>query len=205
MAKRQKLNSALLTDEEAQQPMGLGLLMAATRLGLKYLDGPGPILQLLTEYANEAWAFSMAGGLPARKFWSEMNKKADKLATILKGQDPACMATSWFTDPHQLRAHLYEQLEKERPNDPPNASWRKDPIREYARSFMAFYLDLSEGAVTTPSNGPAEKQAADHMRKYIGLFVNMDSSMFTLISVGGASESGVNPEAPHDLGKSAYG
>ena len=44
--KQQKLNSALLTAEEAQQPMGLRLLMAGTRLGVKYLDGSEPILPI---------------------------------------------------------------------------------------------------------------------------------------------------------------
>jgi hypothetical protein len=168
--------------------MGVGYLMAATRLGLKYLDGPAPILQLLTEYANEARASSSTASLPPRKFWSGIYKKADKLATILKGKDPAYMATPWFTDPRQLRAHLRKQLEKERPDDLPNASWRKDPVREYARSFMAFYVNLPEGTLTPSGVDPVQEQAADHMRKYMGLFVNMDPSMFTLIPITKTAE-----------------
>jgi hypothetical protein len=191
MATRQKLNGALLTEEEKATPIGIGYVMAARRLGLKYLDAAEVMLGLLVEFGNEAWHFSLHAGLPPKPFWKAMNKKADSLAAILKGRDPGYMATSWFTDPHQLRAHLLGELEKARPTDPPGAAWRKDPIREYARSFMAFFLELTENALVPPSSDPMEKQSADHIRKYAGAFLNMDPAMLSLQL--GYNPSGVKP------------
>lgn len=173
MAKKPKMNGELLTQEEWQAPLGLGYTMAADRLGLQYLLGPEPIFSLLVEFANEAWDFSMKAHLPEGPFWKAMNRKADKLATILKGKNPAYMATPWFTDPHQLRAHLRAELQKARPNDPPNAPWRKDPIREYARNFMEFFLDLTEGAVEPQGHTSNQQLVEQHVKRYTGAFMGV--------------------------------
>jgi len=109
-----------------------------------------------------------------------MNRKADKLATILKGRNPAYMATGWFTEPGMLRASLRAQFEKTRPNDPPDAAWRKDPIRAHARAFMEFFLDLAEGAVEGQGSISNQRLAADHFRKYVGDFMGMDPALLSL-------------------------
>ena len=89
MPAKKKLNGELLTSEEMQSPMGLGYVAAAERLGLIYLYDLKVIAQLLVDYANDAYEFSMSANLPAGKFWPALDKKADELAIILKGQNPA--------------------------------------------------------------------------------------------------------------------
>ena len=118
-AKKQKLNGDLLTDEEKGSPMGLGYVSAAERLNLIYLASPEVMLKLLVQFGNEAWEFSMTGGLPKAAFWKAMNEKAETLAIILQGKNPAYMCIPWFTDPNQMTASLRQQLEHERPDAPP--------------------------------------------------------------------------------------
>jgi|ERR1035437_1023890 hypothetical protein len=109
MPAKKKLNGDLLTAEEMQSPMGLGYVSAAERLGLIYLYELKVIAQLLVDYANDAYEFAQTahaqiGPHTVDQFWATLDKKADKLVVILKGQNPAYMATSWFTDPNQMAA-----------------------------------------------------------------------------------------------------
>jgi len=106
MAKNQKLNGDLLTDEEKGSPMGLGYVSAAERLNLIYLASPEVMLKLLVQFGNEAWEFSMTGGLPKAAFWKAMNEKAETLAIILQGKNPAYMCIPWFTDPNQMSSSV---------------------------------------------------------------------------------------------------
>jgi hypothetical protein len=194
VAKKRKTNGALMTDEEKRLPMGLGYPMAADRLGLTYLASANVLLQLLVDFGNEAWDFSMNAHLAKRPFWKAMNQKADKLAEILKGTDPAYMAIPWFTEPEQLRASLYSKMNQAMPDDPPNAVWRKDPIRAHARAFMAFFLELSEGAIAGQGRIPDAQLTADHIRKYAGSFLGTDPTMLSLnLTSGRNKEPSVNP------------
>jgi hypothetical protein len=180
VAKKQKANGDLMTDEERKLPLGMGYTVAADRLGLIYLMDPGVMVRLLVDFANEAYDFSMNVRLTKGPFWRAMNQKADKLAAILKGRNSAYMAPAWFTDPNQLRASLCQQMNLAMPNDPANAAWRKDPIRAHARAFMAFFLELSEGAIDGQGRIPNKKLATDHIRKYAGGFMGMDPAILPL-------------------------
>jgi hypothetical protein len=180
MAKKQKLNGDLLTDDEKNSPMGLGYVSAAERLNLIYLASPEVMLKLLVQFGNEAWEFSMAGGLPKAVFWKGMNEKAEPLAIILQGKNPAYMCIPWFTDPNQMTASLRQQLEHERPDAPPGAAWRKNPVREHARSFMAFFLELSEGAIEGQGKIPDAQLSSEHIKKNAGAFLGMDPKMLQL-------------------------
>ena len=180
MAKKQKTNGALMMDEERNLPLGLGYTMAADRLGLTYLANAEVMLRLLVDFGNDAWDFSMSAHLPKGAFWKALNQKADKLGDILKGKNPAYMAIPWFTEPGQLRASLYSQIDQATPNDPPDAAWRKDPIRAHARAFMAFFLELSEGAIEGQGRIPDAQLTADHIRKFAGSFLGMDPAMLSL-------------------------
>src|ERR1035437_8480033 len=110
MPAKKKLNGDLLTAEEMQSPMGLGYVSAAERLGLIYLYELKVIAQLLVDYANDAYEFAQTahvqiGPHTVDQFWAALDKKADKLAVILKGKNHAYMATTWFTDPNQMAAY----------------------------------------------------------------------------------------------------
>jgi hypothetical protein len=188
MAKKQESNGDLMSDEEKYLPMGLGYAKAADRLGLIYLASGEVMLRLLVDFGNEAWNFSMNAHLAKKPFWKAMNQKADKLADILKGKNPAYMAIPWFTEPGQLRANLYSLLNHATPNDPPDAAWRKDPIRAHARAFMAFFLELSEGAIEGQGRIPNEQLVTDHIRIYAGNFLGMDAAMLSLNLTSGENK-----------------
>lgn len=80
------------------------------------------------------------------------------------------------------------------PDDPPNAVWRKDPIRAHARAFMAFFLELSEGAIAGQGRIPDAQLTADHIRKYAGSFLGTDPTMLSLnLTSGRNKEPSVNP------------
>lgn len=177
MAKNQKLNGDLLTDEEKNSPMGLGYVSAAERLNLIYLASPEAMLKLLVQFGDEAWQFSQTAKLAFKPFWKAMNEKAEPLAKIVQGKIPAYMAIPWFTDPNQMTASLCRQLELEHPDDPPDAAWRKNPVREYARAYMAFFLELYEGTIEGQGKIPNEVLMAGHVKKYAGAFLGMDPQM----------------------------
>ncbi|HUD48933.1 MAG TPA: hypothetical protein VMR33_19020 [Candidatus Baltobacteraceae bacterium] len=188
MAKKQKTNGALMTDEEKNLPMGLGYATAADRLGLTYLASAEVMLRLLVDFGNEAFHFSMTAHLTKEPFWKAMNQKADKLADILKGKNPAYMAISWFTEPGQLRASLYSRIDQAMPNDLSDAALRKDPIRAHARAFMAFFLELSEGAIEGQGRISDAQLTADHIRKFAGSFLGMDPAMLSLNLTSGENK-----------------
>ena len=79
------MNQDLLTEEERAAELGLGYVMAAERLGLKYLLDPKVMLLLLFETANEVWIASKTNRLPYEDFWYAMVKKAESLTKILHG------------------------------------------------------------------------------------------------------------------------
>ena len=180
MPTKKKLNGDLLTSEEMQSPMGLGYVSAAERLGLIYLYDLKVIAQLLVDYANDAYEFAMTAHLPVEKFWPALDKKADKLAVILKGKNPAYMATSWFTDPNQMAAHLSRWMETRKLDHPANPIGKKDPVRGCCRDFMAFFPELSEGAITGQGKIPNETLSAEHINNYAAAFMGMDAKMIKL-------------------------
>ena len=177
MAKKLKLNCDLLTDEEKSSPMGLGYVSAAERLNLIYLASPEAMLKVLVQFGDEAWQFSQTAKLAFKPFWKAMNEKAEPLAKIVQGRNPAYLAIPWFIDPTHMTASLRQQLEQERPNDPPNAAWRKNPVREYARAYMAFFLELYEGTIEGQGKIPNEVLMAGHVKKYAGAFLGMNPQM----------------------------
>jgi hypothetical protein len=140
------MNLDVLTREENQMPMGMGAVAAAEHLGLIYLESPEVVLNLLSEYANRAWRFAMRCNLPAESAWQILNGMSDELAAIFRGEHSAYLATFWFIDSSQLMAALYSQFLNSRPNDPPGALWRTDPLKAKSREFISFFIDLAEGA-----------------------------------------------------------
>ena len=185
MSAKKKLNGDLLTSEEMQSPMWLGYVSAAERLGLIYLYELKVIAQLLVDYANDAYEFAQnshaqIGPHTVEEFWAALDKKADKLAVILKGKNPAYMATSWFTDPNQMAAHLSRWMETRKLDYPANPIGKKDPVRGCCRDFMAFFLELCEGAITGQGKIPDETLTAEHINNYTAAFMGMDATMIKL-------------------------
>jgi hypothetical protein len=180
MPAKKKLNGELLTSEEMQSPMGLGYVAAAERLGLIYLYDLKVIAQLLVDYANDAYEFAQTACLPVEKFWPALDKKADKLAVILKGKNPAYMATSWFTDPNQMAAQLSRWMETRKLDHPANSIGKKDPVRGCCRDFMAFFPELYEGAITGQGKIPDITLSAEHINNYTAAFMGMDATMIKL-------------------------
>jgi hypothetical protein len=183
VAKKRKLNGALLTDEEKSSPMGLGYVGAAERLNLIYLASPEAMLNLLLEFGNEAYQFSQCGGMSKRQFWKTMNEKAERLAVILQGKNPAYMAIPWFTDPNQLAAHLrcyWEDVCKDDPPEPFWKQWQKHPVRVTARAYMEFFLEILEGGIEGQGKIPDIQLMTEHIRKHAGLFLGLDPAMLQL-------------------------
>jgi hypothetical protein len=195
------LNGDLLTSEEIQSPMGLGYVQAAERLGLVYLYDLNVIARLLVDYANEADAFSQTAHLPAAQFWPAMNKKADKLAVILKGKNPAYMATPWFTDPNQLAASLLRWTETRKQNYPADPIGKKDPVRGCCRDFMAFFLELYAGTIEGKPEIPDATLKGDHIKNYLAAFMGLDVANLQ-ISFGTASPP-IDPEEEDVLDEDA--
>jgi hypothetical protein len=190
-AKKPKLNGELMTEEEMNLPMGLGFTSAARRLNLIYLASPEAMLTLLLQFGGEAWEFSQSHRMNKRQFWKTMNEKAERLAIIVQGGDPAYMAIPWFTNPSQLAASLRRQLEQERPSDSPGAGWRKHPIRACARSFMEFFLELWEGGIGGQGSIPNEQLMSAHIRRYAGMFLGMDPANLKLeLSISDGEDDG---------------
>lgn len=160
--------------------MGLGYVMAAERLGLEYLDGPKPILNLLVDFGNKACAVNMKCYPSEGEGRKALGRTADELATILKGRNPSYMATTWFTDPKLLRAHLRRKLEEGWASDAPAAVRHKDPIIEFSRYFVEFFIDLTEGAVAGQGQIPNERLAAEFIRKCAGAICDIDPAMLPL-------------------------
>jgi hypothetical protein len=179
MPAKKKLNGELLTSEEMQSPMGLGYVSAAERLGLIYLYDLKVIAQLLVDYANDAHEFAQTahaqiGPHTVDQFWAALDKKADKLAVILKGKNHAYMATTWFTDPNQMAAHLSRWLETRKLDHPANPIGKKDPVRGCCRDFMAFFPELYEGAITGQGKIPDITLSAEHIKNYTAAFMGVD-------------------------------
>ena len=185
MPAKKKMNGDLLTSEEKQSPMGLGYVSAAERLGLIYLYDLKVIAQLLVDYANDAYEFAQTahaqiGPHTGEEFWAALDKKADRLAVILKGKNPAYMATSWFTDPNQMAAQLSRWMETRELEHPANPIGKKDPVRGCCRDFMAFFPELYEGAITGQGKIPNETLSAEHINNYTAAFMGMDAKMINL-------------------------
>src|ERR1035437_252197 len=174
MPAKKKLNGELLTSEEMQSPMGLGYVAAAERLGLIYLYDLKVIAQLLVDYANDAYEFAQTACLPVEKFWPALDKKADKLAVILKGKNPAYVATSWFTDPNQMAAQLSRWMVTRKLDHSANPIGKKDPVRGCCRDFMAFFPELYEGAITGQGKIPDITLSAEHIKNYTAAFMGVD-------------------------------
>lgn len=180
MSAKKRLNDDLLTDEEIQTPTGLGYLTAARRLGLIYLYDQQVITKLLVDYANEANKHARAPFLSVEGFWHALDKKADPLAVILKGKNPAYMAPPWFTDPNQLAASLSQWMETRKLDHPANPVGKKDPVRGCCRDFMAFFPELYEGAITGQGTIPDLTLTTEHVKSYLAAFMGADARSIQL-------------------------
>ena len=180
MPAKKKLNGELLTSEEMQSPMGLGYVSAAERLGLIYLYDLKVIAQLLVDYANDVYEFAQTACLPVEKFWPALDKKADKLAVILKGKNPTYLATSWFTDPNQMAAQLSRWMVTRKLDHSANPIGKKDPVRGCCRDFMAFFPELYEGAITGQGKISDITLSAEHIKNYTAAFMGVDVAAVNL-------------------------
>ena len=145
MSPQAKLNTALLTPDELATPMGLGYLAAADRLGLIYLADTVAIAHLLSRFAEQAIQLSAdreAGLLNVDQFDRALDDFVDRLAEILRGENPRYMAIPWFTDTHQLRQCILGAHSPAYSNDP--ESWARlqaDPIREESLLFLTAVIE----------------------------------------------------------------
>src|SRR5207245_934956 len=103
------LNGDLLTDKERTTPMGFGYAVAATRLNLIYLASIPAMEKLLRDHAKEALTLHklcQQNALPKCELSNQIDEVTQRLAKVLRGEDPRYMAIPWFTDPKQLRQSL---------------------------------------------------------------------------------------------------
>jgi hypothetical protein len=125
------LNADLLTAEERAMEPGIGMLLAAKRLGLIYLANTSTMEKLLRDHAKEVvdlFQISQERGLSYSELCNQVDEVTQRLAKILRGEDPRYMAIPWFTDSNQLRQVIYNEHSAFIPHDPECSDWKADPI-----------------------------------------------------------------------------
>ena len=175
------LNGDLLTDEERATPMGLGYSMAATRLNLIYLASIPAMEQLLRDHAKEAltlYKLCQQDALPKSQLYNEVDKITQRLAKVLRGEDPRYMAIPWFTDPNQLRQLLYDQHHACFGDDPEFSGWQADPVREQASYFLEAAMEIVEDATEATLKEEMVQQFNDHVRRHVALFLDISQSLY---------------------------
>ncbi len=186
-------NADLLTAEERATEPGIGMLMAATRLGLTYLADISTMEKLLRDHAKEAVTLferCQHDGLAKCDLYNRVDEVTQRLAKILRGEDPRYMAIAWFTDPNQLRKVLYSQMHACFGDDPNRSGWKADPIREQASYFLEATIEILEDAGETTPKEEILQQFNDHVRRHVALFLNIPESLYQYPS----QEPGVQPE-----------
>jgi hypothetical protein len=172
------LNGDLLTDEERATPMGLGYTMAATRLNLIYLASIPAMEKLLRDHAKEALTLHKLchqDALPKSQLYAEVDKITQRLAKVLRGEDPRYMAIPWFTDPNQLRQSLYAQFHADFGDDPKYSGWKADPVREQACCFLEFAVEIADEAET---QGEFTHRINEHIRLNVAGLLGIPESHY---------------------------
>lgn len=159
--------------------MGLGYVMAAERLGLKYLADIKVMTELVCDLTNRAmavWSEEQARdeeSTPTPSYGEQLDQMVDDLAVILRGQNPRYMATPWFTEPNQLRESLWREYRKAFPNDPEVASPDYDPIWQEASCCVVGPYDMLDW---NTKDGTLEKFPAEisaHVRYMVASFLGL--------------------------------
>jgi hypothetical protein len=174
-------NADLLTAEEKATEPGIGMLMAATRLGLTYLADISTMEKLLRDHAKEAVTIlehCQHNALAESELYKRVEEVTQRLAKVLRGEDPRYMATAWFTDPNQLRQVLYDQHYSYFGDNPELSGWQGDPIREQVSYFLETVVQiLAEAAETTPKEEILQ-QFNEHVRWHVARFLNIPDSLY---------------------------
>jgi len=173
-------NADLLTAEERATEPGIGMLRAATRLGLTYLADISTMEQLLRDHAKEAVTLferSQHDGLAKSELYNRVDEVTQRLAKILRGEDARYMAIPWFTDPNQLRQVLYNQMHACFGDDPDLSGWKVDPIREQASYFLEATIEIVEEAGETTPKEEILQRFNDHICRHVALFLNIPESL----------------------------
>ncbi|MFA6545185.1 MAG: hypothetical protein WCS99_12275 [Limisphaerales bacterium] len=173
------MNGDLLTDEERNTSMGLGYVMAAERLGLKYLADIKVMTELVCDMTNRAmavWSEEQARDEnfePSPSYGEQLDKMVEELAVILRGRNPRFMATPWFTDPNQLRESLWCEYRSAFPDDPEVASPAYDPIWQQASCCVVVPYDMLDWHTKegTLHEFPVENSA--HVRCMVASFLGL--------------------------------
>jgi hypothetical protein len=175
------LNAGLMTAEEHTLEPGVGMLLAASRLGLIYLANISTMEKLLLEHAQEAvklFEVSQEDAVAKSQLNNRIEELAQRLARILRGEDPRYMATAWFTDPHQLRQVLYEQLHAEFGEDSDEDDWTTDPMRAQCSWFLKGVVLILEAATDATPQEQITQQFTDHIRRHVALFLNLPEALY---------------------------
>jgi hypothetical protein len=187
------LNGDLMTPEERATEPGIGMLVAAERLGLIYLAKIPTMEKLLRDHAKEAvelLELSEQGGLTESQLFDSVEEVTQRLAKILRGEDPRYMAIPWFTDPNQLRQVLYDQYHASFGEDPEYTDWQADPVREACAGFLIGVIEILRGATEATPQEEILRQFNEHVRVSVALFLGIPESVYKYP----VQESGTQPE-----------
>ena len=108
---------------------------------------------LLSQFGTETLRLAAdhaAGLLKQPQFDKAVDELIDRLAEILRGENPRYMAIPWFTDADQLARSIHDDLLQDYADQPEFlARLKADPIREQTLNFLTTITD--PGVIETES------------------------------------------------------